>query len=118
MEQQQLSGSRAAAVAELYRAFVRDPQSVDPAWRDFFGDLDQDARALLDDFERGRVPAAPGGEEAARGGNGTAAVAAGLAPGRDITAADIRAATLDSIRALMLIRAYRVRGHLEAIHSA
>ena len=27
---------------------------------------------------------------------------------------DVRAATIDSIRALMLIRAFRVRGHLEA----
>ena len=39
---------------------------------------------------------------------------AGVATGRDITAEDIRAATIDSIRALMLIRAYRVRGHLYA----
>ncbi|MCH8037988.1 MAG: 2-oxoglutarate dehydrogenase E1 component, partial [Proteobacteria bacterium] len=44
----------------------------------------------------------------------TAAVAEAIAVGGEITAADVRAATVDSIRALMLIRAYRVRGHLEA----
>ena len=31
-----------------------------------------------------------------------------------LSTAEMRAATLDSIRALMLVRAYRVRGHLEA----
>ena len=43
-----------------------------------------------------------------------AAVAHGVAGDRALSAEDIRSATLDSIRALMLIRAYRVRGHLEA----
>jgi 2-oxoglutarate dehydrogenase E1 component len=48
-------------------------------------------------------------------GRSATAVAAGLTGGGDhLTAEHVRAATLDSIRALMLIRAYRVRGHLEA----
>ena len=42
------------------------------------------------------------------GGAQAAPAATGTLP------ADVRTATLDSIRALMLIRAYRVRGHLEA----
>ncbi len=33
---------------------------------------------------------------------------------RDLMAADVRSATLDSLRAIMLIRAYRIRGHLLA----
>src|SRR5439155_9717081 len=34
--------------------------------------------------------------------------------GVEISAADVQQATRDSIRALMLIRAYRIRGHLHA----
>ncbi len=42
---------------------------------------------------------------------GGLAAGTGAAPASQ---ASVRAATTDSIRALMLIRAYRVRGHLEA----
>ncbi len=80
-------------VAELYQTFLSTPDQVDADWRRFFGDLDDEAAQLL------------------RGLNGVGAATVG---GVDITAGDIRRATLDSIRALMLIRAYRVRGHLEA----
>ena len=41
-------------------------------------------------------------------------MADGHVAGRHVNAGDIRAATLDSLRAVMLIRAYRIRGHLIA----
>src|SRR3546814_8356193 len=52
------------------------------------------------------------GDAGAHEGNGAAAIAAAVGGSADPMA--IRQATLDSIRALMLIRAYRVRGHLYA----
>ena len=91
--------SDAAQMARLYQTFMSEPGALEPAWRGFFSDLDDEARALLAGLD---------------GGNGAAAVAAGVVGASAITADDIRSATLDSIRALMLIRAYRVRGHLEA----
>jgi 2-oxoglutarate dehydrogenase E1 component len=93
----------ARLLADLYQRFLSAPDQLDPAWHRFFGDLDDEAAALVRELN-------------GAGGNGQSvtAVAAGLAGGGDITAAHVRAATLDSIRALMLIRAYRVRGHLEA----
>ncbi|MEB0161159.1 hypothetical protein, partial [Pseudomonas sp. AH2 (2023)] len=42
------------------------------------------------------------------------AAAPKAAPVADVSADAVRAAAHDSIRALMLIRAYRVRGHLSA----
>ena len=42
------------------------------------------------------------------------AVAKGITGDRDLMAGDLRSATLDSLRALMLVRAYRIRGHLLA----
>ncbi|RDD62208.1 2-oxoglutarate dehydrogenase E1 component [Ferruginivarius sediminum] len=97
-----LNGDKAALVAALFHRFQQDPNAVDPAWRRFFGELDSDARSLIESFK-------PNG-----GGEGAGAVAESLAHGANLTAEHVRAATLDSIRALMMIRAYRVRGHLEA----
>ena len=97
----------AAAVADLYHTYLSNANQLDPSWRRFFDDLDEDARSYVEEIHRARGAGVGNG-------NSTAAVASALAGDRDLTAADIRAATLDSIRALMLIRAYRVRGHLEA----
>jgi 2-oxoglutarate dehydrogenase E1 component len=87
---------RARALAELYRGYLRDPGSVDPGWRDVFRDLDDQARRWLESLDGVRAPAAE----------------APAAP--TALAEDARRAALDSVRALMLIRVYRVRGHLEA----
>ncbi len=90
---------RARAVAELYRGYLNDPESVESGWREIFRDLDDEARAWLESLN--------GAEAAtARAPVAAPAVSAGLS--------DTRTAALDSVRALMLIRAYRVRGHLEA----
>ncbi|MDJ0609468.1 MAG: 2-oxoglutarate dehydrogenase E1 component [Kiloniellales bacterium] len=93
-----MSNPTAQEVGELYREFLTAPDSVAEPWRRLFGDLDEEAKALL----------------GAMNGAGATAVAAALPVGDGTTAEQIRTATLDSIRALMLIRAYRVRGHLEA----
>ncbi|WP_455373729.1 2-oxoglutarate dehydrogenase E1 component [Limibacillus halophilus] len=106
-------GPNAQALAQLYAKYLADPQSVGGEWADIFRDLDEEAAGLLS----GLLGSSGAARPAANGGAGNAsvaAVAAGLVQGRDISADDIRSATLDSIRALMLIRAYRVRGHLEA----
>jgi len=88
------------AVAELYRRYQRDPGSVDPVWQEVFRDLDDRARRWLESQD--------GTTRAAAAGRAT--TAARPTPLTD----DARAAALDSVRALMLIRSYRVRGHLEA----
>ena len=96
-----------AALADLYRTYLSNANQLEPSWRQFFDDLDDEARSLIEELNRAKGAGLGSG-------NGTAAVATALAGDRNLTAADVRAATLDSIRALMLIRAYRVRGHLEA----
>jgi 2-oxoglutarate dehydrogenase E1 component len=85
-----LTGANAEFIAELYARFLEEPNSVDESWRRFFSELDADLSPI---------------EPAPRGiGNGRAA----------IDEEGLRPATTDSIRALQLIRSYRVRGHLEA----
>ncbi len=106
------NGGNAAFIADLYARWVADPGAVDASFADLFAALNDEARAVLEDaigaswaprrplFEPEPEPAKP------------AARANGAAGG--ISAEQARAAAADSIRALMLIRAYRVRGHLEA----
>ena len=89
-----LMGANAGFIAELYRRFLRSPASVDESWRRFFAEIGDDAAAL--EAERA-------GPQWSNGGSSPA-----------LDAAAVRARLLDTIRALNLIRAYRVRGHLEA----
>jgi 2-oxoglutarate dehydrogenase E1 component len=109
-----LNGANSGFIAELYSRWAEDPKAVDESWARFFAELREEAptvAAELDGPSWG--PARP--RIIGNGANGHAAVAErsreakGAAP-----SADVRQATLDSIRALMLIRSYRVRGHLEA----
>ncbi len=109
-----LSGGNATFVAELYGRYLDEPGSVDASWRGFFAGLGDDARAVLDELEGASwAPRAAG--VIGNGGAAAPAAAPSAAPAAAAVAPDqVRAATLDSIRALMMIRAYRVRGHLLA----
>jgi len=89
-----LIGPGAHRLAENYARWLSGDKGLSNDWAALFADLDDGARSLLD----GMV------ERAAAAGSAAAAP----------LSRDVRSATVDSIRALMLIRAYRVRGHLEA----
>src|ERR1700737_356567 len=97
-----LTGANAGFIAELYARFLEDPNAVDESWRRFFSELDDDAAAAL----------------AERRGPSWGQPAPRLIPESPATqttdGAALRQAGIDSIRALNLTRAYRVRGHLEA----
>jgi 2-oxoglutarate dehydrogenase E1 component len=112
-----LYGANGAFIEELYARYVTDPQSVEPSWQRFFAELRDDASAVVRTargatWKRPGWPLVPSGvdeaDEKPKKANGAAA------PAPAIDAAQIRSATLDSVRALMMIRAYRIRGHLIA----
>ncbi len=107
-----LTGSNAIYLAELYGKYLDNPVDVDPSWHQFFAELEADGRAVLDDLRGASWSPADGGVIGRRDGNGGIAIAE--APPRATDRAAARQATVDSIRALMMIRAYRVRGHLIA----
>src|SRR6186713_1565885 len=110
------SGANGPFIAELYERYLADPGAVDPSWQQFFAGLADDAASVVKDVAGaswaprrsqiiGRNGGANGGVTAkANGGNGTAATAERAAG--TVGLAEVRAATMDSIRALMLIRAY------------
>jgi 2-oxoglutarate dehydrogenase E1 component len=101
------NGANAAFLADLYARWASNPASVDPSFADLFEALNDEARAVLED--------ASGASWAPRAGFGSddAAAPAKAAPG-GLAPDQVRAATITSLRALMLIRSYRVRGHLQA----
>ena len=106
-----MTGANAAYLADTYARWAERPDSVDPSFADLFEALNDDARAVLGDAMGASWAPRP------RGGFAPEPEAPPVAKGKAATAADpdtIRKAQLDSIRALMLIRSYRVRGHLEA----
>ncbi|MGG5820758.1 2-oxoglutarate dehydrogenase E1 component [Falsiroseomonas sp. HW251] len=112
-----MSGANAAFLADLYARWAENPGSVDPSFAELFAALNDEARAVLEDAtgaswaprSRGRFGPDPEPPPAPKK---DAKAAAAPAPAVDKAAA--QRAVLDSIRALMLIRSYRVRGHLEA----
>ena len=106
-----MTGANAAYLADLYARWAEKPDSVDPSFAELFGALNDEARSVLTD--------ATGASWAprVRGGFGPEPEAPKKPAGKPGAAPDpeaTRRAVLDSIRALMLIRSYRVRGHLEA----
>lgn len=108
-----MTGANAAYLADLYARWAENPASVDPSMAELFGALNDEARAVLTDATgaswapriRGAFGPEPEKPAPAKGAKGAPAAADPEAT---------RRAVLDSIRALMLIRSYRVRGHLEA----
>ncbi len=84
--------ARRDELRRLYAAYTADADQVDPAWRTFFHSLAPSASELL----RGASAPEP------------VSVPVGSPPEATLDG------TRDSIRALMLIRAFRVRGNLEA----
>jgi len=114
-----LYGTNAPYIEALYARYETDPQAVDAEWQSFFKSLKDDARDVA---ENARAPSwrRPGwppldGEWAETGkALGVKVQARAQTKGVELSSAEVERATRDSIRALMLIRAYRARGHFHA----
>jgi 2-oxoglutarate dehydrogenase E1 component len=123
-----LQGTNATYIDEIYSRYENDPSSVDTEWREFFKSLkdtpaDVRKNAEGPSWARNNWPLTPRDElTSALDGNwaevekavGSKIVAKAQAKGAELTSADVHQATRDSVRALMLIRAYRMRGHFHA----
>jgi 2-oxoglutarate dehydrogenase E1 component len=126
-----LYGGNAQFVENLYQKFLANPAAVDVHWRNYFASLaDGTATAAGPSWKRADWPAPPVDERTAALDGNWVALEKLLAPKIEAkakaqtpaaspaaiqqSADDIRRATMDSVRALMLIRAYRMRGHLAA----
>tara|TARA_R110001606_G_scaffold31501_66_gene96196 strand:+ start:5770 stop:8736 length:2967 start_codon:yes stop_codon:yes gene_type:complete len=127
-----LQGHNAAYVEQLYGQWAKDAGAVDEAWDSFFRSLGDDQDVAVRESEgaswkRADWPPVPqddttsaltGEWPSASKGDADAAIkkiaAKAEEKGLKLSTDQMRQAVLDSIRALMLIRAFRIRGHLHA----
>ncbi len=123
-----LQGHNADYIEQLHARYADNPGSVDESWQAFFrslGDSALEARAEAAGPSWGRAdwpPQAADDLTAALDGQwpadpkkaGEKIAAKAAEKGVALDEAQVRLAVLDSVRALMIIRAYRIRGHLIA----
>ncbi|MBT9247041.1 2-oxoglutarate dehydrogenase E1 component [Gemmobacter fulvus] len=127
-----MDGANADYIDQLQARYAADPASVDAGWVAFFkalGDSELDAKraAAGPSWARADWPPAPADDLTAaltgewpmmpaKEAKGAAAKITAKAEEKGVSLSDaqIQRAVLDSIRAIMLIRAYRIRGHLAA----
>jgi 2-oxoglutarate dehydrogenase E1 component len=123
-----LYGGNAAYLEDLYARYEADPATVDAEWREFFQNLKDEAADVVKasrgaSWKKPNWPLRPAGdlvaaldgqwaetEKRLAGKISTQAQAKGV----ELSTTDVQQATRDSIHALMLIRAYRMRGHFHA----
>lgn len=125
-----MQGHNAEYLEQMYARYASDPNAVDASWQEFFrqlgdAELDVKAEAAGPSWARNDWPPQPNDDlTAALDGQWPAAPEAKGAgkkikekaaeKGVEVSDDAIKRAVLDSIRALMIIRAYRIRGHLIA----
>ncbi len=123
-----LQGQNARYIEQLYARYAADPSAVDASWQAYFkalGDAVSDVaeEAAGPSWARTDWPPRPDDDltaaldgqwpvEPAKAAEKIRAKAA--EKGASLGEAEVRQAVLDSLRALMLIRTYRIRGHLAA----
>ncbi|MDA5558349.1 2-oxoglutarate dehydrogenase E1 component [Shimia sp. MMG029] len=125
-----MQGHNAEYLEQMYARYAADPNAVDATWQEFFrqlgdAELDVKAEAQGPSWQRTDWPQQPSDDltssltgewaepaEAKAAGDKIKAKAA--EKGVEVSDEAVKRAVLDSIRALMLIRAYRIRGHLIA----
>ena len=130
-----LYGGNVSYIEDLYGRYEKDPASVDAEWRTFFASLGEDPSVVKREtagasWKRTDWPVVANGElVAVLDGNwaylekslgdkikakAEKAVKEAGPAAPAVTEADIQRSTRDSVRAIMMIRAYRARGHLFA----
>jgi 2-oxoglutarate dehydrogenase E1 component len=123
-----LYGGNADYIEDLYARFEQDPGALDRDWQEFFRALKEDRAAVERSanapswqrpdwprVERDELASALTGEwQGVDRIVGDKISARARDAGVELSGAEVQQATRDSVHALMLIRAYRARGHFHA----
>ena len=105
-----LEGNNSEFINEFYADYISDPNSLPESWRKFFDGLSDDEKIIYDNLKgpswsRKKIikkPLAISQEDKA------------IKDSSELDLSSVKQASKDSVRAIMLIRAYRIRGHLIA----
>ena len=106
-----LAGSNSEFINEFYADYISDPKSLPESWRKFFDGLSDDEKLIYDDLN------GPSWSPEKKIKKPTQSIEANKILEESLKELDsksVKQASKDSVRAIMLIRAYRIRGHLIA----
>jgi len=104
-----LAGSNSEFINQFYSDYLSDPKSLPDSWRLFFDGLSEDQKLIYDNL---RGPSWSPEKNIKR--ISAIKIKEGEIDSLNLESKDIKQATKDSVRSIMLIRAYRIRGHLIA----
>ena len=104
-----LSGINSEFINQFYSDYLSDPKSLPQGWKKFFDGLSEDEKLVLNDL---RGPS--WSREKKINKISTSSIKKEEIKPEDFETGSVKQASQDSVRAIMLIRAYRIRGHLIA----
>ncbi len=102
-----LFGNNTEFINEFYADYLSDPKSLPASWREFFDGLSDKEKLIYDDL---KGPSWSPEKKITK----VSKPKQSKETTEDINLNSVKQATQDSVRAIMLIRAYRIRGHLIA----
>ena len=92
-----LSKTNSSFIEQMYLRYVKEDPSLPESWRDYFSDLNEDVKSIIKEIE------GPSWNRKNLDENT-----------RDDNSSTLEKQKIDSIKAIALIRSYRIRGHLIA----
>ena len=105
-----LAGNNSEFINEFYADYISDPNSLPESWRKFFEGLSDDEKLIYDNLngtswsrEKKISRPLPSFKQETQ-----------ISENTELNLSSVKQASKDSVRAIMLIRAYRIRGHLIA----
>ena len=106
-----LAGNNSEFINEFYADYISDPNSLPESWRKFFEGLSDDEKLVYDNL---RGPSWSPEKNIKKPKIKLDVKFQSEETSQDLSLDSIKQASKDSVRAIMLIRAYRIRGHLIA----
>ena len=106
-----LAGNNSEFINEFYADYISDPNSLPEGWKSFFDGLSEDEKLIYDNLK------GPSWSPEKKIKKPLAKITNNKVSGEkssELNLRSIKEASKDSVRAIMLIRAYRIRGHLIA----
>jgi 2-oxoglutarate dehydrogenase E1 component len=106
-----LAGINSEFINEFYADYLSDPSSLPESWKKFFDGLSDDEKLIFDDL---KGPSWSPEKKLKRTRITKDKIKENEEKDENINLDVVKQASQDSVRAIMLTRAYRIRGHLIA----
>ena len=106
-----LAGTNSEFIKEFYADYLSDPKSLPESWRQFFDGLSDDEKLVYNDLN------GPSWSREKKIKNSFSSIKENKnekEDSLDLNTNSVKQASKDSVRAIMLVRAFRIRGHLIA----